>query len=351
MPPEQRALPVARSIESPMTVETITLPETALAETALAETALAEPVYSRPSAVRPASVMAELPAAHRPGTGLWGLARAVSRIVVWLTWTLALIPVQAVALRLSAWGIWPGFAIGFPTFYHRSLCRILGITIELRGVAPAPAPVLIIANHCSWLDVIVLSSIRPLSFVAKAEVATWPFFGLLAKLQRTVFVERERRSRVTEHKDEITRRLAAGDALVLFPEGTTNEGNRMIPFKTALFSAAATTVDDGKGGDRPIIVQPWSVAYTGLNNMPMGWDQRHFYAWYGDMELAPHLWQILQMGPVTVRVELHPPVTLAEFDNRKHLSAHCERAVAEGLSAALAGRQPPPARILGRPFP
>jgi len=339
------------SIENPMTVETITLPDAAAPELPPEPEHAPAPAYSRPPSGRLASVMAELPAARRPGTGWWGLARAASRIVVWLVWTLALIPVQMVALRLLARGIWPAFAIGFPTFYHRSLCRILGITIELRGVAPAPAPVLIIANHCSWIDIIVLSAIRPLSFVAKAEVATWPFFGLLAKLQRTVFVERERRSRVTEHKDEITRRLGIGDALVLFPEGTTNEGNRMIPFKTALFSAAATTVDDGKGGVRPIIVQPWSVAYTGLNNMPMGWDQRHFYAWYGDMELAPHLWQVLQMGPVTVRVELHPPVTLAEFDNRKHLSAHCERAVAGGLSAALAGRQPPPVQILGRPFP
>jgi 1-acyl-sn-glycerol-3-phosphate acyltransferase len=291
-------------------------------------------------------VPAELPAATAPGTGWWGKARAASRLLVFLAWTLPLIPVQMLALRF-----WPRLALALPTFYHRRLCRILGVTVEVRGAEPAAAPVLIVSNHVSWLDIVVLSAVRPLSFVAKAEVARWPFFGTLARLQRTVFVERERRTRAAEHKDELASRLAGGDALVLFAEGTSSDGNRVKPFKTALFAAAETVVPHADGTERPVVVQPWTIAYTGLNGMPMGQDLRPFFAWYGDMELAPHLWQALQFGPITARIELHPPVTLADFANRKSLAAHCHADVAHGLARALAGRGEAPSRVLGRPFP
>src|SRR5690606_36949826 len=144
-------------------------------------------------------------------------------------------------------------------------------------------------------------------------IAGWPFFGWLAKLQRTVFVER-RAARTAVHRDELSERLSRGDNLVLFAEGTSSDGNRVLPFKSAFF-AAAEPLPDG----RMPLVQPVSIAYTRLGGMPLGRRMRHLYAWYGDMSLLPHLWRVLTSGRGTVEVEFHAPVTLDQFRNRKQL--------------------------------
>ncbi|WP_439816744.1 lysophospholipid acyltransferase family protein [Zavarzinia sp. CC-PAN008] len=279
----------------------------------------------------------ELPRAQGIGVGWAGRIRAVWILLKFLVFTLALLPVQIVALRLG----WP-LANRLPGFYHRRLCRILDLRVERIGVPVSPAPTLIVANHTSWLDIPVMSAAMRASFVAKSEVAGWPGFGTLARLQRTVFVERERRTKAQEQSDEIGNRLAQGDRLILFPEGTSNDGNRVLNFKSSLFAVADRAVQQADGTSGPLVVQPVSVTYTRVNGMPMGRDLRPFFAWYGDMDLAPHLWQALQFGPVTVVIEFHPPVTLAQFSSRKTLAAHCEAAVRDGVARALAGRDAPP---------
>jgi 1-acyl-sn-glycerol-3-phosphate acyltransferase len=178
----------------------------------------------------------------------------------------------------------------------------------------------------------VLGSLIPGSFVAKAEIAGWPFFGWLAKLQRSVFIER-RSSKAREHKDEIEKRLLEGDVLILFPEGTSDDGNRMLPFRSALFSVAERRIEG-----EPLVVQPVSLAYTRLDGMPMGRSFRSLFAWYGDMALAPHLWRMLGMGVLTAEVMFHEPVTIDRFASRKALSEHCWRVVSEGVASLLSGR-------------
>ncbi len=195
-----------------------------------------------------------------------------------------------------------------------------------------------VANHTSWLDILIFSALTPLSFVAKSEVATWPFFSTLAKLQRTVFVERTRRSATGEARDQIRDRLHAGDTLVLFPEGTSNDGNAVLPFKSALMGAVEARVDDGKGGQRAVRVQPVSTAYVGLHGLPMGRENRPLFAWYGDMELVPHLFEALFTGPLDVVVEFHPPMSVDEVGGRKDSSPSCSR-----------DRHPPRPRL--RPWP
>jgi lyso-ornithine lipid O-acyltransferase len=208
----------------------------------------------------------------------------------------------------------------------------LGLWVRA-GVRPLPArPVLFAANHISYLDITVLSSLLAASFVAKTEVAKWPLFGWLAKLQRSVFVDRKVRS-TAEQRDSIAARLAAKDALILFPEGTSGDGNRVLPFKSALFSVA----DHAATG--PVVVQPVSVAYTRLDGMPIGRALRPLFAWYGSMAMAPHLWTMLGLGTVEVVVEFHPPTTLAECGSRKTLARYCEERVSAGLDAALSGRR------------
>jgi 1-acyl-sn-glycerol-3-phosphate acyltransferase len=254
-------------------------------------------------------------------------ARACLRILVYMVLTLPLLPVQAVALLLEL-----PLAQRLPLTYHRLVCRVIGIRVSARGALAGARPLLVVGNHSSYLDIEVLGSLIPGSFVAKAEIAGWPFFGWLAKLQRSVFIER-RSSKAREHKDEIEKRLLEGDVLILFPEGTSDDGNRLLPFRSALFSVAERRIEG-----EPLVVQPVSLAYTRLDGMPMGRSFRPFFAWYGDMALAPHLWRMLGMGLVEVQVIFHEPVTIDRFGGRKALAEHCWRVVSEGVASLLAGR-------------
>lgn len=263
-----------------------------------------------------------------------GRFRATCILTVFFAVTPPLMVFQWLLLRIA-----PRRAVTFPNAYHRNVCRLLQARIHVLGEPVTGGPCLIAANHSSWLDIIVLSAVHPLSFVAKREVGTWPFFGSLARLQRTIFVDRDRRSATADFKAMMQARLLAGDTLVLFPEGTSTDGNRVLEFKSALMSAAeATYVDAGTGAETTVPVQPVTVAYTRLHGLPLGRHERPAFSWYGDMDLAPHLWAALKRGPIDAVVQFHEPVSLAELGNRKALAAHCEHAVRTGLVEVLAGR-------------
>ncbi|HEX3535273.1 MAG TPA: lysophospholipid acyltransferase family protein [Stellaceae bacterium] len=254
--------------------------------------------------------------------------RRLWRILLYLGWTVLLMPVQLLGLVLRQ-----SWVATLPVFYHRWCCRILGLRVRRIGRPVTARPVLFASNHVSYLDIEVLGSLIPGSFVAKSEVAGWPLFGWLAKLQRSVFVDRQVRSTATQ-RDAIAERLAAKDALILFPEGTSGDGNRVLPFKSALFSVAE------RGGDT-LAVQPVSVAYTRLDGMPLGRRYRPLFAWYGGMALPPHLWRMLGLGAVEIVVEFHAPTSLADRGSRKALAQYCHEQVARGVASALAGRRQP----------
>ena len=274
--------------------------------------------------------------------------RALTRIVIYLAWTGLLIPVQAVAVALNMPLGWR-----LPRYYHRICCRILGFRIEKRGTISTKHPTLFIANHTSYFDITILGAMLEVGFVAKSEVARWPLFGLLAKLQRCVFVER-RGVRAGQQRDELLQRLDSRHNLVLFPEGTSSDGNRVRPFKTALFAAAGHLVDGV-----PVTVQPVSVSYTRFDGFPLGRTFRPLFAWYGDMEMMSHMFEALGIGTLTVAVQFHEPVTLAQFASRKELATHCYQAVAQGVAEGNGGwlparhrkrrRLPLPARGAQRP--
>lgn len=258
---------------------------------------------------------------------------ALCRLLAYAGLTFALMPVQLLAVACR----WP-LRKRLPHWYHQRSCRLLGIRIELLGQPSHAHPTLYVANHVSYLDIEVLGALLRASFVAKAEVATWPFFAWLARLQETIFVER-RGNHAAKHRDEMARRLEAGDDLILFAEGTSGDGNGVLPFKSALFSVA-----ERRPHGAPLTVQPVSIAYTRLDGLPLGRYLRPFFAWYGDMELGPHLWHAISLGRVTVVVEFHEPVTLDQFGSRKALSDYCCQVVSRGVAAALSGRpQPLPA--------
>jgi 1-acyl-sn-glycerol-3-phosphate acyltransferase len=254
--------------------------------------------------------------------------RAVFILIAFLVLTLACMPVQWLLLKLGA-----REARLFPGRYHRLVCALFGIRIHVVGEAVKGEGVLLVANHTSWLDILIFSAATPLCFVAKAEVAGWPLFGTLARLQRTVFVARERRSTTGAVRDVIRERLAAGETLLLFPEGTSHDGNRVLPFKSALLGGAEAVLGDG----HHVKVQPVSAAYNGLHGMPMGREMRPLFAWYGDMEMVPHLWEALLAGPLDVEVRFHEPLSLDRMD-RKTLAAKAQEIVQTGQAEALAGR-------------
>ena len=268
----------------------------------------------------------------------------LARFALYLAWTVGLMPVQVIGLALRC-----QWTSKLPVFYHRWCCRILGFRIRVIGTPTAERPVLFAANHISYTDITILGSVIPGSFIAKAEVADWPFFGWLAKLQRSVFVDRRVRSTATQ-RNAISDRLAAGDALILFPEGTSGDGNRVLPFKSALFGAAQI----GKSLP-PVIVQPVSLAYTRLDGIPIGRLYRPFFAWYGAVDLAPHMWSMVGLGTVEVVVEFHPPTFLSDCGSRKVLAGYCYARIAAGVAGALFGRQQPvpepPGSSAGGPLP
>ncbi len=246
--------------------------------------------------------------------------------------TVPLMPVQAALLRCS-----PRRARTFPHWYHRRVCRLLGLRIEIDGEVARDRPVLLVANHTSWLDIPVLSAVAPVSFVAKKEVGGWPFVASLARLQRSVFVDRARRTAVGETASEILSRLAQGDTVVLFAEGTSSDGNRVLPFMTSLFAAAKPS---GKVGEQATdtVVQTLSLVYTRLHGIPLGRADRPHVAWYGDMEMRSHAWSLLKAGPLDVQIRIGPPVPLADFADRKDLARKSETQVREHVVRILRAR-------------
>jgi lyso-ornithine lipid O-acyltransferase len=260
-----------------------------------------------------------------------GLALRLGRLALYLAVTLPAMPVQALFVWRKS-----RFAARFPRLYHRIICRILGIELELIGLISPAGATLFVANHTSYLDIEIMGAALEASFVAKAEVSGWPMFGWLAKLQRTIFITRADRAGTGRQRDEIRERLRAGDNLVLFPEGTSGDGIHLLPFKSALFAAA---------DDECVTVQPISVVYRLLDGIPLGRFYRPFFAWYGDMSMAPHLWWVLGAGRLTVRLVFHEPVRLRDFGSRKALADHCARVIARGIADSLAGRQAAPADV------
>lgn len=259
--------------------------------------------------------------------------RAAFILLIFLLVTIILIPWQETAVRFGL-----RRRKTFPNRYHRFLCRLFGIRITVLGKPIQSRGVLMAANHTSYFDILVFSAAARVSFVAKHEVARWPLFGTLARLQETVFIERSRRSRTVEARDLIRTRLLEGDALVLFPEGTSDDGNRVLPFKSALLGAAELELGtDAQGRVRHVPIQPVSIAYAGLYGLPMSRDLRPLIAWYGDMDLLPHLWEALKAGPFEAVVEFHEPLSTTSETSRKAVAEAAEICVRRGQARALAG--------------
>lgn len=243
--------------------------------------------------------------------------------------TLVLVPLQLIGLAFDL-----RLQRSIPHLYHRVLCALIGVRIREIGHRSTASPALILSNHVSWLDICVISAVTPVVFVAKNEVAGWPVLGWLAKLQRTVFINRQARHKTGEATAEIAGRLLGGDAVVLFAEGTSSDGTRVLPFRSALVGAVHRALGDSTHPTH-VAVQPMSLAYVGFGGVPMGRSSRERVAWYGDAELMPHLLAVLLSGAVDVTVSWGEATAYDIGADRKAITREAEKSVRRMTAAAL----------------
>jgi len=272
---------------------------------------------------------------------MWAIV-AGARLIVLLIALAAMFPLQWLGLRLH----WP-IARSLPVLFHRLALWALNIRLRVSGTAPHDVPSLVLSNHCSWIDILVLGSLRPLSFVAKSEVAGWPGVGFLARMQRTIFIERENKRATGEVAGMMARRLSRGELIVLFAEGTTSDGNRVLPFRASLVGAARMALMD-HSLDR-IALQPLTIAYTALNGLPVTRRDRPELCWYGDMELAPHLVGVLKGGPIDVAVHWGEPIPFDAHTDRKRAAITARetvRVALTGFNRRRAGAAQPPGSVM-----
>ena len=267
--------------------------------------------------------------------------------VAFLALTLLLLPFQLIGLLFNL-----RLQRSIPHLYHRILCALIGVRIREVGIRSTASPALILSNHVSWLDISVVSALSPVVFVAKSEVAGWPVLGWLAKLQRTVFINRQARHQTGAATSEIAGRLLGGDAVVLFAEGTSSDGVRVLPFRSALVGAVHHALGNTTL-HTSITVQPMSLAYVGFGGVPMGRALRERVAWYGDADLMPHLARVLAAGAVDVTVSWGEAVAYDISADRKAIAREAEKSVrrmtAAALRAAPERAAPPAAPTLPQP--
>jgi 1-acyl-sn-glycerol-3-phosphate acyltransferase len=258
------------------------------------------------------------------------MARALLIATFFFTMTPLLISVQWLLDKLSL----PGWGF-IATHYYRVLCRLLRIRIRVVGEPARDRAVLFVSNHVSWADILVIGSIAPVAFVAKSEVADWPLVGVTARLQRTVFVNRARRHQTSEAVAEIVKRLVDGTSVVLFAEGTSSDGNRVLPFRSALLGAME---EAGSHAEPGILMQPMSICYTGQHGVPMGRQHRTLVAWYGDLDFMPHIKTFIARGAVDAVVSYGGPISADGVTDRKVMTKRLEGAVRQLAAATLRGR-------------
>jgi lyso-ornithine lipid O-acyltransferase len=272
--------------------------------------------------------------AERP---LGGRLRAIRRILLAVLWTVLAVPTQAV-LVYPLGRAFPRGKVVFARVYHTVLCRLIGLKVQVVGRASADRPVLFLANHSSWLDILVIGSAVEACFVAKSEVGRWPAIGTIARLGRTVFVSRTRGTTGRE-ADEMRNRLGAGDSLILFPEGTSNDGTRTLPFRSSFLVTA----------DAARMVQPVSIVYDRLGGLPACRRDRPIFAWYGDMDIGSHFWRLARRSGARATILLHEPFSPALLPDRKSLTAEASRIVATGCAQLRQNRAPVPIPAPTRP--
>ena len=210
-----------------------------------------------------------------------------------------------------------------PLIFHKFLLKILGIRLSIKGRPSDRKPLILIGNHCSYLDIIILGSVLPVCFVAKSEIKGWFLFGTLARLQNSIFIDR-RNFKALDSLKKISKNLSSNFAIIIFPEGTTNNGKRVLKFRASLFKIFE---DDPTLG-----LQNFSLCYTHINSMPLDNRMRPNIAWYGEMSLITHLKRLLNYSSIGAKLQFHPTI-VPHGVTRKIISEESREQVIEGINS------------------
>mgnify|MGYP001154545474 CR=1 FL=1 len=233
------------------------------------------------------------------------------RLIIFLLLTLALLPFQFIIVFFIK-----NYAYIIPYFYHKICLRIFGIKIKTFGKVSINSPILLISNHASYLDIIILGSLFKTSFIAKKEISKWPLLGILAKLQNTIFIDR-RVSSLKNQENQIIKHLNEKKNLVIFPEGTSSDGNRVLPFKSSLFNIFEKNLNS------KILVQTITIVYKKINGIPMNRIERKNITWHSNMDLIPNIFNVLKKLSIEVEIIFNDEFLPSKEYDRKKIALHC----------------------------
>ena len=260
--------------------------------------------------------------------------RALFFIFIFVPFMLIGIPLQFVITKLGL----PGWTV-LPRAFH-TLGRIfLGMKVTLIGTPAHGRATLLTSNHISWTDIIAIGSVSDVTFVAKSEIKKWFFVGFMASLQRTIFVDRNRRTEAGKTSREIARHMAAGNAVLLFAEGQSDLGTHVLPFRSALIGAAQHAMEEA--GAKDVAIQPLTVAYAKLQGLPVSRSERTLIAWIKGKTVMQNIREMLTGGTREVTVAFGIPRPLEEGDDRKAISKAAEADVRRVLVALNRGQPLP----------
>lgn len=257
----------------------------------------------------------------------WSTLRIVTKSLALIGLVVVLAPIQMLLLAFTRGPA----SMRLPIVFHRLVCAVLGLRIDVWGEPVRANPIVYLCNHMSHLDISVIGSVLRASFVAKDDIRGWPVFGALARLQQTVFLDRNPR-RAGDAAAAITDAIDMGRALVLFPEGTTSDGSAVLPFKSSVF---ASFVEQPHIALQPMTLKLLTVdtrAVDGKTNAER--DLRDRYAYHGDAQLLPHLLDFMRISGAHLRLTFHPVLQRDDIHSRKQLAAIAHASVAVALDSA-----------------
>lgn len=248
---------------------------------------------------------------------------AAIKLTAFFLWAFIAVLLQIPVLSIARMTGITSFIYIIPQLFHSVTCWIFKIHVQINGKISNTKQTVFISNHISYLDIPVLGSHIRASFIAKQDVAQWPLFGFLSKMQRTFYVSRNRVS-VAQETAAIKSIFQGGTNLILFPEGTSSSGESVLPFHSSFFSL----IIPKSPSSAETLLQPITLHIEETNGKAIKSQQdRDIYAWHGDMELAPHLWAFAKMSGAKLRLVFHPLITVKHTDNRKDLSQNTYRII------------------------
>lgn len=217
-----------------------------------------------------------------------------------------------------------------PHLWHKGVSRIFSISVRVKGTPYTDSQTIYLSNHLSYLDIPVIGGVLKASFVAKADVANWPVFGFLSKLQQTAFISRSRKD-ASKEKNALANMMKEGKSLIIFPEGTSTDGKTVRNFKSSLFSIALGNEN------KDLKVQPFTISMSAIEGRSVDTQEdRDLYAWHVEMDtpLPDHLWRFAKSKGAVITLTFHDTLLAADYDDRKKLSQTCHESVLGGLQNA-----------------